>query len=131
MKSFSLVYLVHLVYLWTFKAVSVKKVFSFTFLQYFANLKVNTKECFHLPHFASIILKVYKQSIPHLAKSASAPPSLFARFLDPPLLHVYYFVWKERINKPSKVAAAKSFFTSLCVARTTCFDECFLYFYSM
>ena len=39
-----------------------------------------------------------------------------------------YFVWKEAIYKPLKVAAAKSLFSSVYVIGTTCFDECFLFF---
>ena len=39
-----------------------------------------------------------------------------------------YFVWKETIYKPLKVAAAKSLFSSVYVIGTTCFDECFLFY---
>ena len=39
-----------------------------------------------------------------------------------------YFVWKETIYKPLKVAAAKFLFSSVYVIGTTCFDECFLFY---
>ena len=39
-----------------------------------------------------------------------------------------YFVLKETTYKPLKVAAAKTFFFSVYVVGTTCFDECFLFY---
>ena len=36
-----------------------------------------------------------------------------------------YFVWKGTTHKPLKVAAAKTFFSSVYVIGTTCFDERF------
>ena len=39
----------------------------------------------------------------------------------------FYGIWKETARKPSKVAASKNFFSSVYVADTTCFDECFLF----
>ena len=39
-----------------------------------------------------------------------------------------YFVWKETTHKPLKEAGVKTFFSSVHVTGTTCFNECF---YSM
>ena len=39
-----------------------------------------------------------------------------------------YFVWKETIHKPLKVAAAKTLFSSVYIIGTTCFDECFSFY---
>ena len=39
---------------------------------------------------------------------------------------IFDSVWKEEIHKPSKIAAAKNFFSSVYVTGTTDFDEWFL-----
>ena len=39
-----------------------------------------------------------------------------------------YVVWQETTHKPLQVPAAKTFFSSVYVIRTTCFDECFLFY---
>ena len=39
---------------------------------------------------------------------------------------IFHSVWKETSHKPSKVAAAKNFFSSVYVIGTACFSECFL-----
>ena len=39
-----------------------------------------------------------------------------------------YFIWKETTHKPLKMAAEKSFFSSVYVIGTTCFDECFVFY---
>ena len=39
-----------------------------------------------------------------------------------------YFVWKETIYKPLKVAAAKSLFFIVYVIGITCFDECLSFY---
>ena len=39
-----------------------------------------------------------------------------------------YFVWKETTHKPLQVPATKTLFSSVYVIRTTCFDECFLFY---
>ena len=39
-----------------------------------------------------------------------------------------YFVWKETTQKPLKVAAAKTLFSSEHVIGTTCFDKYFLFY---
>ena len=43
------------------------------------------------------------------------------------ILHFFCSLGKERTHKPSKVAAAKTFFSSVYVIDTTCFDECFFF----
>ena len=39
----------------------------------------------------------------------------------------FYFAWKETTHKPLQMPAAKTFFSSVYVSGTTCFDECFLF----
>ena len=42
------------------------------------------------------------------------------------IYHTYfYFIWKGTTHKPLKVAAAKTFFSSVYVIGTTYLDECF------
>ena len=40
----------------------------------------------------------------------------------------FYFIWKERTHKPLKMAAEKSFFSSVYVIGAACFSECSLFY---
>ena len=42
------------------------------------------------------------------------------------MLQIFYSVWKETTCKHSKVVAAKTFFSKVYVAGTTCLDECII-----
>ena len=44
------------------------------------------------------------------------------------IIQFSYSLQKEMSQKPSKVAAAKTYFSSVYVIDTACFDECFFFY---
>ena len=47
---------------------------------------------------------------------------------DQSIIQFSYSLQKERSQKPSKVAAAKTYFSSVYVIDTACFDKCFFFY---
>ena len=47
---------------------------------------------------------------------------------DQSIIQFSYSLQKEMSQKPSKVAAAKTYFSSVYVIDTACFDECFFFY---
>ena len=84
-------------YFWAFTLVSIKKIVSFTFLQYF-NLNVEYKGVLSI----FLFLLEWSRSIPYLTILAALPP--FSKFLDPPLA----LFLKQ--NHPKKYQVTKRFF---------------------
>ena len=84
-------------YFWAFTLVFIKKIVSFTFLQYF-RLKVEFKGVLSI----FLYLLVWSWSMPYLTILALPPP--FSKFPDPPLA-----LFLKR-NHPKKYQVSKRFF---------------------
>ena len=86
-------------------------------------LKINT-------HFGTLKIYIKKTNFTSHKQYLFGP--LFSRnakkmcHADQSVLPCFYSLWKERIHKPSKEAAAKIFFLNLHVVGTNCFNEYFL-----
>ena len=96
--------------------------------------------CILKPMFVTINLHFVKSNQISTYRKLNLPPTSSIYFFFLPLemqkrleqakayCSFSYFVWKETTHKSLKVGPAKTFFSSVCIIGTTCFDERFLFY---